>query len=124
MPLFSPRFTGNDRIAKAAANNPPFKAGEPKNRGVEILQLALSDLGFRMPKSIKKPGAADGIFGDETTRVVMAFQTANGLKADGVVGTATLSRLDTLFLARSAAARAAFQVELAQSGSASRFRTD
>ena len=123
MPLLSPRFTGNDRFAKAAANNPPFKAGEPKTRGVEMLQLALSDLGFRMPKSIRRPGVADGVYGAETTATVTAFQTANGLKADGVAGTATLTLLDALMVAKHNAANAAFRIDLA-SGRRSRFGTD
>ncbi|MBI5158206.1 MAG: peptidoglycan-binding protein [Acidimicrobiia bacterium] len=38
-------------------------------------------------------GAADGIFGSKTTAAVRAFQNANGLFMDGVVGRATRARL-------------------------------
>lgn len=123
MPLVSPRFRGNERIAKAAANNPAFAMGEQQNGGVASLQLALVDLGFRMPKSMKRPGVADGIYGVETKAAVAAFQTANGLKADGMAGALTLARLDALLVARSAAATAAFRTDLA-AGRNSRFRTD
>jgi N-acetylmuramoyl-L-alanine amidase len=35
----------------------------------------------------------DGIYGEVTTEAVRAFQTENGLKADGIVGPATLTKL-------------------------------
>ena len=38
-------------------------------------------------------GSADGIFGSKTTAAVRAFQNANGLFMDGVVGRATRARL-------------------------------
>ena len=36
---------------------------------------------------------ADGIFGSQTEEAVKNFQTKNGLKADGIVGPATLAKL-------------------------------
>lgn len=36
---------------------------------------------------------ADGIYGEVTTEAVRAFQCENGLKADGIVGPATLAKL-------------------------------
>ena len=38
-------------------------------------------------------GAADGIYGQETYKAVKFFQQKNGLKADGIVGDATLKAL-------------------------------
>ena len=46
---------------------------------VQLLQLALQRAGYQ-------PGILDGVFGQNTRRALLAFQTANGLRADGVVG--------------------------------------
>ncbi|MDH5333263.1 MAG: peptidoglycan-binding protein, partial [Thermoleophilia bacterium] len=54
--------------------------------GVEAVQRALAKLGY-------DPGAIDGDFGPATEAAVVAFQTAEGLSADGVVGTDTLNAL-------------------------------
>ena len=53
---------------------------------VQMLQLALERAGF-------SPGALDGIFGTRTDAAVRAFQRANGLQADGIVGPRTLATL-------------------------------
>lgn len=53
-----------------------------RGEAVEKLQEALKRLGYDIE-------AADGRFGPGTRRAVMAFQSKNGLKADGVVGPAT-----------------------------------
>ena len=49
---------------------------------VELLQTALLRAGCR-------PGKADGVFGARTREAVVAFQRANGLAPDGVVGPLT-----------------------------------
>lgn len=99
MPLTSPRFAGNARLQSAADNKPPLKKGEPKGRAVELVQQALVDLSYKMPISFKG-GKPDGIYGDETTRVVRQFQIDQGFAPDGWDGRAgrdTLTRLDQLF---------------------------
>lgn len=53
---------------------------------VKELQQALARAGF-------DPGTLDGAFGPKTERAVKAFQRANGLEADGVVGKKTRAAL-------------------------------
>ena len=53
---------------------------------VSEVQSRLAALGF-------DPGGVDGIFGSLTEQAVVAFQTANGLLADGIVGLETLRAL-------------------------------
>ena len=72
-----------------------FGAGRPAHtvlrRGdtgaeVRYLQELLTTAGW--------PVAADGVFGAATEEAVRAFQAANGLEADGVVGARTWERLE------------------------------
>lgn len=53
---------------------------------VTELQTNLNTLGYDC-------GTVDGIFGTKTENAVKAFQKANGLTVDGIVGTATLSKI-------------------------------
>jgi peptidoglycan hydrolase-like protein with peptidoglycan-binding domain len=53
---------------------------------VRIVQVKLKDLGFLTD-------TADGIFGQNTAAAIRAFQTAQGIDADGVVGEDTYERL-------------------------------
>ena len=53
---------------------------------VRALQKRLKALGYYT-------GSVDGSFGSATTTAVKAFQTQNGLKADGIAGTSTLNKL-------------------------------
>ena len=57
-----------------------------KGENVKQLQLRLRDLGYLT-------GEADGIFGHDTRRAVMAFQRRNGLDADGQAGPKTQALL-------------------------------
>lgn len=69
----------------------PTKASTALRNGdegadVTYAQQRLKELGYLS-------GSADGKFGNATERAVRDFQTANGLSADGVVGTQTMNRL-------------------------------
>ena len=71
-------------------------------QGIGAEVLSLGDRGPEvtdLQKRLNAAGAlltADGIFGSGTRDAVIAFQPGNGLKADGVVGPATLGALPTL----------------------------
>ena len=60
-----------------------------KGETVKELQKDLISLGYPLPKY-----GADGDFGKETEAAVKAFQSENGLKADGVVGEKTWTALE------------------------------
>lgn len=57
---------------------------------VNILQTILNKLGY-------EAGSVDGIFGKKTLAAVKAFQKANKLKVDGVVGKNTWTTLSNLY---------------------------
>jgi peptidoglycan hydrolase-like protein with peptidoglycan-binding domain len=100
MPLTYPPFVASEQIRKAAENSPWMKWGQ-KGPGVAILQGALIDLGYTMPISIKKAGTPDGIYGDETYKTVLKFQTDQKLRGkDGTAGQETFAQLDALLSAR------------------------
>lgn len=69
-----------------------LKRTSPMMRGddVRALQEQLTKLGYNC-------GAVDGIFGDKTKAGVIAFQTAAGVKVDGVVGPVTQGALTAAF---------------------------
>lgn len=95
--MTAPRFNRVARLQTAEQNNPSLKRGE-RGDGVRVLQEALIDQGFPMPKSKPSPGAnADGVYGAETEAAVSAFQKRERLTIDGVAGRQTLGRLDQLF---------------------------
>ena len=58
-----------------------------KGEEVRILQTALNEQGFDC-------GEVDGKFGTKTEAAVKAFQAANGLKVDGIVGRMTWAALN------------------------------
>ncbi len=66
----------------------PSTTLKPADTGaqVEILQRELNGLGYTV-------GATDGTYGPATVSAVKAFQQANGLTPDGVVGSKTLAAL-------------------------------
>lgn len=70
---------------KTLAGCPTCKMGARGNI-TKWIQTKLNNLGYNC-------GAADGIFGLNTTNAVIAFQHAKGLDADGIVGSKTWSKL-------------------------------
>lgn len=68
---------------------PTLKKGS-KSDLVKQLQEQLIDLGYDLGK-----WGADGDFGSATLAAVKAFQKANGLKVDGVVGESTWAKLES-----------------------------
>ena len=74
--------------AAAGDDRPTLKKGSTGDF-VQALQVALIGRGY----SVGVKGA-DGIFGSGTEAGVIAFQKANGLKADGIVGQMTWAALD------------------------------
>lgn len=61
------------------------------SRGTEVkkLQENLNKLGYSV-------GTVDSIFGAKTEQAVKKFQSANSLTSDGIAGTATLAKIDSL----------------------------
>ena len=55
-----------------------------------VLQDALNYLGY-------STGGIDGIFGSQTLNAVKAFQRANNLSSDGIVGCGTWRKLTNKF---------------------------
>ena len=70
-----------------ASTNAVLKRGS-QGDAVKNVQEALRRLGYF-------EGKADGDFGEYTENAVKRFQAQNGLKADGVVGSATLAKLSS-----------------------------
>ncbi len=96
MTLASPRFSTNQTLVSAENNNPALRRGS-RGEGIRILQKALIDLGYPMPRSVRRHGSPDGIYGKEMIDKVKHFQSSNKpLSRDGVVGGNTLRKLDNL----------------------------
>lgn len=94
-----PAPTAAAPAAPIAAPKPgAFTVDVPKgNRGVEVadMQKALVALGYPLPKF-----GVDGIRGRETSAAVRKFQQDNQLKIDGVPGTDTIAKMNTLLAAQ------------------------
>lgn len=69
-------------------SQPEYTTLRPGNEGprVQEMQEKLIELGFL-------EGKADGQYGPKTKEAVMAYQRRSGLKADGIAGKETLTRL-------------------------------
>ena len=68
-----------------------YTKGRAMLRGEDVLavQAKLIELGF-------DPGKADGVYGPMTAIAVTAYQAANGLETDGVIGAITLAALTSI----------------------------
>lgn len=73
---------------KTDAQSNILKRGS-KGSKVSTLQTNLKNLGYN-------PKGADGSFGTNTEKAVIAFQKANGLEPDGIVGPKTSAMIDKL----------------------------
>jgi peptidoglycan hydrolase-like protein with peptidoglycan-binding domain len=95
MALTSPRFKSSTTLHRVESGATLLKNGS-SGRAVHLVQFALLDLGFTMPRSTGNAASSpDGIYGDETTQVVKLFQKGvPGLSQDGVVGQKTIRALD------------------------------
>ena len=85
--------------AAAAAAQPTVYSGS-RGESVKTLQEKLNAKGYNA-------GSVDGIFGRNTRAAVIAFQNANGLAADGIVGKLTWAKLYDTTAALPAASTAA-----------------
>ncbi len=84
-----PPWSGNVMVVTpdpdAPTPEPEFRNGSKGPRVIEI-QTRLQELGYYT-------GVIDGQFGPATKEAVMAFQAANGITADGIVGARTMEVL-------------------------------
>lgn len=91
--LSSPRFSRLVDLEEAYDNETIIRIGSSASRGVQAIQQALYDLGYRLPNF-----GADGKFGRETKAAVKAFQRDHPpLADDGEVGPLTMAALDARF---------------------------
>ena len=80
-------FKGGVTVVKPANNRNYFLNGD-NGTGVTKIQSGLAKAGYKI--------VADSWFGDDTEKVVRAFQKANGLAVDGIWGKASQAKLDAI----------------------------
>jgi peptidoglycan hydrolase-like protein with peptidoglycan-binding domain len=96
MALTCPRFNTSSLLQRIEQGHGTLAVGA-SGREVHLIQFALIDLGFAMPRSTGNANhSPDGSYGNETRDVVKAFQRSAtpALRDDGVVGQLTLRELD------------------------------
>ncbi len=83
------------------AQHPQIRYGS-NGKAVEELQSKLLQLGYDLGKFGPDKNGIDGDFGSTTEKAVRAFQAANKLEVDGIVGPKTWAKLDELSAASTA----------------------
>lgn len=88
-PAQTPQPEPTDVPEPTITPNTGYRNVKSGDRGDQVkkLQQRLIELGYL------EEGSADGAFGNQTRRAVIAFQEANGLTADGIAGDATQTHL-------------------------------
>jgi len=91
MSLRSPFWSVNQRLQRAAENNPSMKAFDPDSAAVTLLQQAIAQTGIL-------PGIAiDGIYGQQTAGALRSVEIRFNMDLDqGVAGRQTLGIIDIL----------------------------
>ncbi|HKP58189.1 MAG TPA: peptidoglycan-binding domain-containing protein [Polyangiales bacterium] len=89
-----PPFRNDLQLLAAHKNNPALHFGM-SGSGVALIQGALLELKkYPLPVSTRKTGAPDGVYGSETTGMVIKYQRDRGLEDNGWLGRYTLEALD------------------------------
>ena len=81
-------YLGQNYLPRDNLSNYPTLRNGSQGNFVYLLQYILTQNGYNI--------SVDGVFGQNTTNAVTAFQTVNGLTADGIVGANTWRTLLTL----------------------------
>ena len=114
MALTSTQLAGSPTLQRAANNAPPLGYGA-SNEGVAAMQRGLIDAGYPMPLSTANGAKSpDGIYGQETGKVLKQFQRDSNLTVDGIAGRLTLGRLDDLLRSQSSYSAAAENAAIAR----------
>ncbi|MDX2416796.1 MAG: peptidoglycan-binding domain-containing protein [Xanthomonadales bacterium] len=93
MALVSPRFIHKGRLVRAA-NGATIREGS-RGSHIHLVQMALIDLGYPMPRSTGgRRYSPDGAFGNETKEKLLSFQESNNIATSGVIDEDTMLALD------------------------------